>query len=389
MTDISSALISWIKIPGIIDEDTTSFRDIVNIDDFIQTFEKLFYKQFEGETNKKLMQIINYLKDNIPKEFHDDNRIPEVDIDNLEECDFIELENATQLCLYAKYGDKEHPNEFKEMLDQLNDYDKDEINNLLSVTGRQSQADLLMLVARVRAYSKAYTEFLSDQDELNKLNETIDDPSGSKLVQEEEQKMAKSLEEQKDKIKALEKEIDDLKTQKKAKREENDKFEANMNTDFKLLIDTEQKKGEELEHEINVIKKELESMPELTKEIQKLEEEEKLAKEDLKEKRKEKEEIEKRVFAKKEEMEEKRKELDTILETRQKQKKEIEGKVEQSKIQLEQRKKELEELKTSPAVSAAIVKLQNARKERDEKKEEIKGIIKEMQEIKEQLSTGL
>ena len=44
MTDLSSALIAWIKLPGIIDEDTTSFRDIVSIDDFIATFEKLFYK---------------------------------------------------------------------------------------------------------------------------------------------------------------------------------------------------------------------------------------------------------------------------------------------------------------------------------------------------------
>ena len=385
MTDISSALISWIKIPGIIDEDTTSFRDIVNIDDFIQTFEKLFHKELEGDSSLKLRQIIGYLREHIPKEFQNDSRIPEVNIEALEECDFIELENATTLCLYAKYGDTEHPEEFKEMLEQLNEYDKEEINNALSVKG-QSKTDLLMLVTRVRAYSKTYYEFLANQNEKLQLEEALKDPSGSKYVQDQEKKLASSLAEQKEKITQLEKENEELKAQKRAKREENDKFEQNMKTDFQLLLDGEKQKGEEMTNEINEIKKALESMPELTERIQKLEEEEKVAKEGLKEKRKEKEEIEKRVAAKKQELDEKKKELNELVEKNENQKKSIEARVEESKRNLEQKKSELEELKTSPAISAAIDKLQNARKERGDKKNEIKSIIQEMQDIKAKLS---
>ena len=386
MTDISSALISWIKIPGIIDEDTTSFRDIVNIDDFIQTFEKLFHKELEGDSSLKLRQIIGYLREHIPKEFQNDSRIPEVNIEALEECDFIELENATTLCLYAKYGDTEHPDEFKEMLDQLNEYDKEEINNALSVKG-QNKTDLLMLVTRVRAYSKTFYEFLANQNEKMQLEETIKDPSGSKYLQEQEKKMASSLAEQKEKITQLEKENEELKSQKKAKREENDKFEQNMKTDFQLLLDGEKQKNEQMTNEINEIKKSLDSMPELTERIQQLEEEAKAAKEGLKGKKKEKEEIEKRVEAKKQELDAKKKELNEIIERNENQKKSLEAKVEESKHFLEQKKNELEELKTSPAVSAAIDKLQNARKERDEKKAEIKSIIQEMQDIKATLST--
>ena len=76
MSDLSSALIAWIKLPGIIDQDITSFRDIVNIDEFIGTYECLFHTKLEGDdTSLKLRQMLKDLNDKVPKDIQHDKNI--------------------------------------------------------------------------------------------------------------------------------------------------------------------------------------------------------------------------------------------------------------------------------------------------------------------------
>lgn len=385
MSDLSSALIAWCKLPGIIDQDIESFRDVVNINEFIETYEAIFHEKLEGDDVKlRVRQMIKELNDKVPKNIQNDKKIPEINIDYLVDCDFIELENVAQLFVLAKQRDKEHKEEFTDMLNQLKGYDKEEIENLISLKGH-SQAEIQMLVAKARAYANVYDQLLKNRNEIEELQKSLEDESGNSIKAMKEKEIMDLLEGQKTNIKNLEEEISNLKVQKKEKREENAKLEESNKTNFKILLEQEQEKEKLLNGQIAEIDQKLSEMPELKEKIKELENEEKQVKEELKEKRKEKEEIEKRLQEKREKLKAAEARKEKIDQQNQKTIEEEERKVEEAKQSVINRKAELEALKTSPAITAAIEKLNNARKERDEKKEAIKKIIEEMQVIKESL----
>lgn len=196
MSSFEDALLSFVKQVGVVDMSSTSFRDISDVQEILDTFYQLFHVDSSNDDeSQQVKQMIRWLHQNAPK----NDQVKEINIDSLIDLDHEEIENVFTLMYNCKSVDENNAEEFTNIMDQL---DEDERNALQGSNTEDKTEEYEALATQIREFVKVYDGVQKSQKLLDELNNKKNDLQNglSDSLEQEEHDQREKLNQQKETI---------------------------------------------------------------------------------------------------------------------------------------------------------------------------------------------
>ena len=185
MSDFGLSVLAFLKLAKVLDPNAASYHDI-NMEILVETFGVFFegHDQEKLEMGSRVRSMVRWLCKQAPKEV-----VTQINSDKLLTCDPDEIEKVAILMFYCKK--KEQPEQFLELLNQLDDHDR---KVLIGATEDDHKEKIQRVARNIRVFVDAlrqYSVVNAQREELlaeEKKRGSVDD-----MVEEQQEKMQQRI----------------------------------------------------------------------------------------------------------------------------------------------------------------------------------------------------